>query len=625
MSTRQRAPLSITEETRQEGSKAMSVESSKERFAWSKKTRTLAAGVLVAGMMAAVSLMPAPPAHASTTLVVNDTGDFHDTIISDGVCGFGGQCSLRAAIEQANFTPGADVINFAIPGTGVKTITVNATSLGPLPPITSQVTIDGYTQTDAHPNTLAVGNDAALKIELDGTKVPGANGLEISTADSSVIKGLVINRFCYGIEIHGDSVANRIEGNFIGTDPTGTLARGNGNHGVLIIGGASETVVGGSTPAARNLISGNGDKGVLNDGSHADRYQGNYIGTDKSGTKDLGNVSGGIQINSSSDTLVGGTTAASRNVVSGNGLTGISIQASNNNKVLGNRIGTTASGTVALGNDSAGVSITGSNNLIGDGTAGGSNTVAFNGQDGIEIFGITSTGNAISRNSVFSNAGLGIDLIGGFEDATGKTANDPGDIDAGANGLQNFPVITSANKTSTGTTIVGTLGSATSKTYQVQFFSNPSGNEGKKFLGQKSVTTNTSGNASFTFTTSKAISAGQTITATATDSAGNTSELSAPRTVVLASGSTLSPETTKISGPSGVTKNPTAHFKFTSLDPDATFECSLDGGGYFPCSSPENINKLSEGRHTFEVRAVDERSGVDQSPAAWAWAVERNS
>jgi hypothetical protein len=214
--------------------------------------------------------------------------------------------------------------------------------------------------------------------------------------------------------------------------------------------------------------------------------------------------------------------------------------------------------------------------------------------------------------------------VGGFEDAAGKTANDPGDIDAGANGLQNFPVLTSAKKTSTGTTIVGTLGSATSKTYQVQFFSNPSGNEGKTFLGQKSVTTNSSGNVSFTFTTSKAISAGQTITATATDSAGNTSEFSAPKTVALASGSALSPETTKISGPSGVTRNPTAHFKFTSPDPDATFECSLDGGAYYPCSSPENINKLSEGRHTFEVRAVDEHSGVDESPAVWAWAVERN-
>jgi CSLREA domain-containing protein len=608
----------------------MSTQMSREGLVWSRKAKALAAGALMAAMMAA-GMLTSAPAHAATTFTVNIPGDTRDANTQDNLCdvnlfGSGNQCTLRAAIEQANATPGTDAINFNIPddvfGAGVKTIRVGATGNGALPPITDQVTIDGYTQPGTSPNTKAVGNNAALKIELDGTNV-GNSGLEIATSSGSVIKGLVINRFLFGIEIHGDSVANHIEGNFIGTDPTGTIDRGN-LHGIFINTGTSETVVGGSNPAARNLISGNGDKGILVQDSNAHRIQGNYIGTDKSGTKALANVSGGININTSSDTLVGGTTAASRNVISGNGASGVVISGSNNNKVLGNRIGTTASGTVALGNDFEGLVIAGSNNLIGDGTAGGSNTIAFNGQDGVLVSVSTSAGNAISRNSIFSNTGLGIDLVGGFEDAAGKTANDPGDIDAGANGLQNFPVLTSAKKTSTGTTIVGTLGSATSKTYQVQFFSNPSGNEGKTFLGQKSVTTNTSGNVSFTFTTSKAISAGQTITATATDSAGNTSEFSAPKTVALASGSALSPETTKISGPSGVTRNPTAHFKFTSPDPDATFECSLDGGAYYPCSSPENINKLSEGRHTFEVRAVDEQSGVDQSPAAWAWAVERN-
>ena len=92
----------------------------------------------------------------------------------------------------------------------------------------------------------------------------------------------------------------------------------------------------------------------------------------------------------------------------------------------------------------------------------------------------------------------------------------------------------------------------------------------------------------------------------------------------LSTGSALSPDTTKISGPSGLTKSPTAHFKFASPDPEATFECSLDGGAYYECSSPENIYRLSEGRHSFLVRAIDKEGNVDQSPAEWAWSVDRN-
>ena len=150
---------------------------------------------------------------------------------------------------------------------------------------------------------------------------------------------------------------------------------------------------------------------------------------------------------------------------------------------------------------------------------------------------------------------------------------------------------------------------------------------GKKFIGQKSiVNTDPSGDATFTFSPATKVPAGQTITATARsvnlDAAnGDTSEFSAPKTVTLASGSALSPETTKLSGPSGVAKSPTAHFRFGSPDPEATFECSLDGGAYYPCSSPTNINQLSEGRHSFEVRAVN-GGGADQSPTLWAWTVD---
>jgi CSLREA domain-containing protein len=537
----------MTEETKKEGSEAMSVKSSKEGFAWSEKTRTLAAGLLVAGMMAAVSLMPAPPADAATTFTVNLTADTPDANLSNAACDVnptasGKQCTLRAAIGQANATAGADTIRFAIPGTtGVKTISPASV----LPGITEQVTIDGYTQAGAHPNTKAVGNDAVLKIQLNGTNV-SSDGLVISNSSSSVIKGLVINRFGgAGIYILGDSVGNHIEGNFIGTNPAGTLDRGNGATGVSIYDGPTrEIVVGGTTPAARNVISGNrGGVEMGNDGAgglvstEANRIEGNYIGTDKSGTKDLGNDFTGIFLDDTSNISVGGTTAAARNVVSGNGEDGLLLlQGSTNALVRGNRIGTTADGTGALGNDLEGVAISGSRNFIG--STVWPNTIAFNGGEGINVSG--GTQNLLDANSIFSNGAIGIDLSGGVEDAAGRTANDSGDADTGSNGLQNFPVITSAKTASGATTITGTLNSIPSglgSGYTIQFFSNPAGgDEGKTFIGEINIDADASGNATFTFSPSSPVAVGKTITATAIAAFPNlsdldTSEFSVPRTV----------------------------------------------------------------------------------------------
>ncbi len=497
------------------------------------------------------------PAHASTTFVVNSQDDQVDTNEFDGVCdadlaAAGNQCTLRAAIQQANRTSGADTINFNIPQGGISLFLTT-----PMPGITDTVTIDGYTQPTSSRNTLATGTNAVTRVELFGSNLSGGNGLSIE-ANNSVIRGLTIDDFgSDGIVVKGNG--NRIEGSFIGTEPQGPADMGNGQNGVAILSGSNNTI-GGTSPAARNNISANDTNGVQ--------------------------ISGG-----------------------GAG-----------NKVLGNLIGTFKDGTSVLGNSGFGVLVIGStNNAIGDGTAAGANTIAFNGRDGVSIHGNQDTGNRISRNSIFSNAGLGIELNG-----APSANNDPGDADFGANNLQNFPVITSAKNTST-TTIQGKLGSKPNKTFTVQFFSNSSGtNEGRKFIGSKSVTTDASGNASFAFKSASKVATGRTITATATDASGNTSEFSAPKTVALSTGSALSPETTKLSGPSGVTKNPTAHFKFTSPHPQATFECSLDGGAYYEGSSPENVNRLLDGRHTFMVRALDLEGTADPTPAEWVWAVERN-
>ena len=230
----------------------------------------------------------------------------------------------------------------------------------------------------------------------------------------------------------------------------------------------------------------------------------------------------------------GGTTAAGRNVISGNTSNGVVIRnnGASGNKVTGNYVGTDKNGTAALGNSQEGIYIDGApnNNTVGGATTAERNVISANEYAGVALIDGTATGNRILSNSIFANGLLGIDL---YDD--GPTANDPGDADTGPNNLQNKPVLSSSRKSATGTTTVkGNLNSTPDKTFNLQFFSNPSGtDEGKTLLGSKSVTTNGSGNVSFTFSTQKAIRLGQNITATATNtSTGDTSEFSAPRKVV---------------------------------------------------------------------------------------------
>ena len=407
----------------------------------------------LAALMAVGLMLIVKPAHANTTFTVTSTSDFT-----------GG--SLRAAISNANNTPGADTINFNIAGTGVKTIRPVQT----LPDITEAVTINGYSQPGASVNTLAEGTNAKPLIELD---LANAGGLEIE-ASNIVVRGLVINNSQgSGVSIRSGT-GNRIEGNFIGTDASGTLDRGNFGIGAQIDGGTNNSI-GGTSRAERNLISGNGGLGIE-----------------------------------------------------------LSSNSSGGNTVQGNLIGTQKDGISPLGNSNIGVYLDTSDNTIGGTDLGEANVIAFNDDQGVfvEFVGIANTGNRISGNTIFSNGRLGIDLRGGTENAAGATANDPKDPDQGANDLQNKPVLTSATTSGGTTTIQAKLNSTPSDPFFVQFFSNPSGNEGQTFIGSKSVSTNSNGNVTFTFTPSQAVSVGQTVTATALDlTGGNTSEFSGPRTV----------------------------------------------------------------------------------------------
>jgi hypothetical protein len=194
-----------------------------------------------------------------------------------------------------------------------------------------------------------------------------------------------------------------------------------------------------------NRFSGNG---IVVSGN-GNIIEGNLIGTNATGTFALGNTQDGVSISAGSGNTIGGTTSTARNIISGN-RNGIQVSGGSGTQVRGNFIGTNAAGTVGVGNSANGVLISGSSgNSVGTAdSASSSNTIAFNGAAGVAI--TSGTGNPILTNSIFSNGGLGIDL-----GPAGVTLNDPGDGDSGANNLQNFPVLTSANAAGTITKISG--------------------------------------------------------------------------------------------------------------------------------------------------------------------------
>lgn len=380
-----------------------------------------------------------------------------------------------------------------------------------------------------------IGTDVTGTRRLTGT----GTGISMFQATNTLIGGLtpgarniISGNGGNGVFVSG--AGNKVQGNFIGTDITGTQALGNSNTGVVA---GNNALIGGTTPEARNIIAANGGfgnvaLGDINSGVAA-TVQGNYIGTDVTGTKALAsNTVTGIAILTNAH-LIGGTAPGAQNVISGN-LTGIQVgvfSSVSGNFIKGNLIGLNAQGTAPLPNTQLGVQFSNSqNNTLGGTENGAANKIAFNGGPGVFVF--SSTGSSIRGNSIFSNSGLGIDLgtVGGI--STGVTPNDPNDADLGANNLQNFPVITTVSSNANNTTILGSLNSTPNTTFLIDFYSNaavdPSGNgEGGLYFATTPVTTNASGNATIDVTFPTPLPSGRVITATATDLNGNTSEFSA--------------------------------------------------------------------------------------------------
>ena len=608
--------------------------------------------------VAASFLTTAPPAAANPVLVVTSTAD-------------SGAHTLRNLISKANATPGADRIEFDIPGPSPHVILAESS----FPAINETLTIDGRTQP---------GFSRATRkpvVVLDGSSIGGfaaVNALPLQgvTAGGSQLRGLQIvnwpgaailvngvpdvviagnyigtdgvaelgngSQFMSvsgAIAVFGESrnlrvggrtaadrnvisgnrssgiylpsaVGARIQGNYLGTNAAGTAAIDSGsqdgvnvdtdggvtvggteagagnlisgnNRGVLIAGNdvtvlgnrigtnatgtapilkgsgvtvfSGDAVIGGSTAGARNLISGNGS-GISLVASGAS-VQGNRIGTNAAGTAAVSNDVGvaiGSCCSSTDDNRIGGSAAGAGNVISGNRI-GVQIapgnangtETGNNNVVQGNRIGTGADGKTPIPNTEAGVVIrhTGglaaAGNRIGGLVPGAGNVIAFNGGPGVLIDGDASVShNSVRGNSIRGNAGLGIDL-----GPAGVTPNDNDDPDTGPNGLQNFPDISSATSSPSGTTIVGTLDSTPIQEFRLDFYASmgkdASGNgEGAVYLGDVFLVTDGSGSASFnpTFPSVK----GNFVTVTATAGPGDTSEFSVAKRITGSGGLRLS-------------------------------------------------------------------------------------
>lgn len=517
-------------------------------------------------------------------VVVDTTSDVADGNTSSigallGSKGADGRISLREAILAANNTTNAgtlDEIHFNIadndpghfyyaddstPGAllSLSTTTVGDGMIGDFDPdypyaqhswftidlntalprleITDAVIIDGYTQAGATVNTLIVGHNASLRIELTSTGADGNRGITVlDGGDGSIIRGLAINGFD-GSEIMVEPGADgvTIQGNFLGTDITGTKALGDGDAGVHLR--SSNNLVGGPNVADRNLLSGNDSRGVttftFGPIESGNVIQNNYIGTDATGLNALGNSLAGLQVYNQDGLQI------LDNVISGNTGEGVwfrDIAPSNVNVVVqGNLIGVGADGTTVVANSGNGILADGPANstTIGGSGVGEGNVIAGNTGDGIRLDGSGATGISIQGNAIGTDAGGTLNLgngghgilfrsnaqdnvVGGTLPGEGNTIafnsgdgvaitqngtdrnairgnaifgntgigidlnndgvtnNDAGDGDGGPNLRQNFPVLSTASVSGSDLTVTGTLNSTAGTTFQIDFYASAS-------------------------------------------------------------------------------------------------------------------------------------------------------
>ena len=483
-----------------------------------------------------------------------------------------GAGSLRWAVNQVNADTTPDIIQFAIGLGGLQTIALSS----PLPALTNTVTIDGSTQHAMEPGPAIVIDGSALASGSNGLVVEGAGsvvrglalvgfsgsglvledgggdlveGNDLGVLPSGTVKGngtgltvmsssntiggsasgagnLLSGNASFGLVItSGTLVAsnNLVYGNDIGTASGGLTALGNTLGGVVVSGGGDNQI---GLAGVGNVISGNQGPGITIEGGASGTFvQGNLVGVGSDGTSALGNLGDGVLIDGATGTQLGGTETGQGNIISANQSNGIETQGDTAGLlVMGNDIGTDATGLMSLGNRLNGITLGSSMDTIGGTVAGAGNTIDFNGS-GSSGAGIQLVGNVVHdtflSNSIFDNAGLGINL------GSGPTSNHPAGT-PGPNDYQNFPVLNLARSDGGVTTVSGVFTAAPSTVYLLQFFSSPTEDptgfgQGKTLIGSLNVTTDSSGAASFSVP-GTGTNPGSYLSATATSPSGDTSE-----------------------------------------------------------------------------------------------------
>jgi|CXWL01.1.fsa_nt_gi CSLREA domain-containing protein len=555
--------------------------------------RHLRLAVLAALILLSLASPASPVGAVPLVFVVDSTNDGSDANPGNGVCATGpGNCTLRAAIQEANANPGADTIRHGIASTPGVPVVIAPNSQ--LPSITEQVTLDlddtastgplFLSGVNAGPNAHGVVVEAANTIIRDFTignfdgrgiwvrspggatiygmqlgtdttgsvAAPNNVGIFIDDAPSSIIgnlpdaslRNVISGNAVVGVRIIGPGTGNtEISGNYIGLNAAGTGALGNGTEGVLIRDAADVDLF-------SNVISGNTADGVLIERGSSHLLSGNLIGLNPAGTAAVPNGGNGVHVSEGTDHEIGGS-AQVRNVISGNGGHGVHVEnaPASNLDIQNNRVGTNSADTAGVGNAGSGIRIDGSDGvLIGGGLGSDFNVIRFNGTNGITFAAsnnvaseniitdntadgirvLSGAGNEFIENQIDNNGELGIDL-----GPNGVTPPDGlGDADTGANNLVNQPVLASATLGASTTTVVGTLETAPSAFYTVDFFQSPAcdpsgSGEGATFLGFTSGTASPTGLLDLNYVHPAALTAGTAVTAITTHSSlSDTSEFS---------------------------------------------------------------------------------------------------
>ena len=349
--------------------------------------------------------------------------------------------SLRAAItlSNANVLPAGQLntIDFKIssgspiiePATALPTITQSVMIDGYTQPLAIQ---------NDRPNTDDA--KLQIELDGGAILAPNVSGLAIA-ANGCYVQGLVIDHFAHGISLVAGASNNTIRGNFIGTDVTGTVAEPNQNEGVALFSGASNNVIGGTSPADRNVLSGNTHDGVamFDAGTSGNHVEGNFIGLAVDGNTALANRDRGVFIaNAASNNVIGGTAAGAGNVISGNGNFGVLIYGKDSlgnvttrNLVEGDILGENAAGTAPVPNP-FGAFIGGGAafNTIGGLVPAAGNVIADNTLAGVGLSDPPTTDNQVQGNLIEGN-------LDGVKIQLGARGNNVGALGGGAFGGRN--------------------------------------------------------------------------------------------------------------------------------------------------------------------------------------------